>query len=224
MTSLFAGTFSHALTLDEATFAAERYAPEIAASQANETAANASRIAAGRLPDPQLTVSLDSIPLEGSDRYRLNRSSRSISIMQDFPHSAKREAERQMADAAIQASISQSEFTRLNTRREATLAWIELYYFDQKNSVLSKQEEENRLRQISTRASLAGGGSAEDALMAQIEQKELADARDELNRQIRSAQARLARWVGPELASQKLNGDLPEWLNKEHGFNDIANQ
>lgn len=221
---LLARTSAHALTLDEAIFAAQNYAPEIAASQASEDSANASRIAAGRLPDPQLTISLDSIPLEGSDRYRLNRTSRTISVMQDIPNSAKREAERQLADAMIQSSISQSQFARLNARREATLAWIELYYFDQKISVLAKQEEENQLRQSSTRASLAGNGSAEDALMAQIEQKELADARDELNRQIRSAQARLARWIGPELASQKLNGDLPEWLGKEHGFNDIANQ
>lgn len=218
------GPAVQALTLDEALNEAELRAPEIMAGKANENAARALTISAGALPDPKLSIGVDDFPLQGDDRYRLGNSKRSISLMQDIPNSKKRRASQQLAEANAQASLAQNRYARLNVRRETTLAWLSLYYLEQKGLVLDEQEEENRLKRDNSRAVLAGGGSAADVLGAQVEQASLADARDDLNRDIRRARAQLARWVGDELAAQGASGAPPAWLNKEQTINELEMQ
>lgn len=200
-----------ALTLDEALAAARNFAPDLSASRAAEAAAHSLTLSAGQLPDPKLSLTLDQLPLEGDERYQTSQSMRSIGLMQEFPNSAKREAERQIATAQWQASSAQNQYAGLNVRRSTTLAWLTLYYLQQKTRVLDQQTLENQNSLAVSKSELAAGGSPGAALAAQLETQQIADARDDLNSSILQARAILARWTGPEVAKQAISGPLPEW-------------
>lgn len=215
---------THALTLDEALAAAGAQAPDLFASRAAETAAQALTLSAGALPDPKLTLGVDNLPIEGIDRYQTGKSMRSVGLMQEFPNAAKREAERQMATAQWQASSAQNRYALLNVQRETTLAWLSLYYLDRKAEVLTAQEAENRNSLALTQATLAAGGTAQNALAAQLETQQLADSRDDLNSDLRRDQAVLARWTGPDAARQPLTGGLPDWVRTATTAADFSQQ
>jgi outer membrane protein TolC len=200
-----------ALTLDEALQRAGQ-APDIVASSADNAALAAMRIAAGRLPDPRLQFSLDDFPTEGEGRYRLSDAKRMVSLMQEIPAAAKRDAQIRQAEAAMEASGREREFVSLAVRREATLAWVRLYFLEQKRAVLEQQAIELRRRQDTTRTALAGGGAADEALDALIDEQDLRDAFDALARDIRLARANLVRWTGELPLSETATGDLPSWL------------
>ncbi len=214
----------YALTLDEALAAARAQAPDLIASRAAETAARSLTVSAGTLPDPKLTLGVDNFPLEGADRYQAGKSMRSIGLMQEFPNAGKREAERQMAAAQWQASSAQNRFTDLNVQRETTLAWLSLYYLDRKAQVLTEQEAENRNSLTLAKATLVAGGAAQNALAAQLENQQLADARDDLDSDLRRAQAALARWTGLDTARQPVTGPLPAWVLEAKPAADLSQQ
>ncbi|SMC29392.1 Outer membrane protein TolC [Andreprevotia lacus DSM 23236] len=202
---------AHALTLDEALATAEALAPELAARNAAERAAQNLTRSAGALPDPKLKVGLDDLPLDGADRLKPTTAMRTIGLMQEFPNSDKRQAERQLAQAQWLESQAHVHAERLSIRRETTLAWLSLYFAAQRTVLLNEQEAENRTALAATKAQLAGGGNATDALAAQLESAQLADARDELIRDQAKARAMLARWLGTA-AQQPVSGGLPDWL------------
>lgn len=57
---------------------------------------------AGQLPDPQLVLGLQNVPVEGPDAYRLGRDEmtmQTVGVMQDMPSGAERRARRAMAEA-----------------------------------------------------------------------------------------------------------------------------
>ena len=185
-------------------------APEVVAARAGEAASQALLRSAGQLPDPRLVLSVDDLAIEGDTRYRLRDSKRMIGLMQDIPAAKKREAERQQAEAGLAADGRMREFTRLAARQEAALAWIQLYFLTQKQSLLEKSAAELRLRQRAATAALAGGDGADDALESLLDQQMQDDAFDMLNRDLRQARARLKRVV--QMESLEATGDLPAWL------------
>lgn len=208
-------SFSQALTLDKAIDLAISHSSERVAAQHGEDAAQSQLVAAGSLPDPSISFTFDDVPLNGRNRLNPDKGYMGLSVMQSFPHKDKRNAERLLAQAEVQSSVSQSRYTSLLVQRETTLAWLELYYLDRKMDVLKRQAVEARLKQKSMAALLSGGGSALVALNAQIEETSISDQVDDLTRQMQVAQARLARWVGVDFVKEGLSGGLPIWLEEE---------
>ncbi|MEJ2795279.1 TolC family protein [Iodobacter sp. LRB] len=202
---------AQALTLDEALIAAQNYAPDLIVSRSGAAAAQSLTLSAGALPDPKLSFAIDNLPLEGEDQYRIGKSMRSIGLMQEFPNAGKRAAERQIATAAWQASSAQYRFAQLNVQRATTLAWLSLYYTQEKAQILDAQVIENQNSLSLSRAAIAGGGTVDNALAAQLETQQLADARDDLKSEVQQARALLARWIGPDRAREAVNGPLPVW-------------
>lgn len=202
-----------ALTFDEALQRAGQ-APDIVAGSAERAALAEVRVAAGRLPDPRLQLALDDFSTDGEGRYRLSDAKRMVSLMQEIPAAAKRDAQIRQAEAALDASGREQEFVRLAIRRETSLAWVRLYFLGQKRAVLEQQALELRRRQDTTRTALAAGGAADEALEALIDEQDLRDAFDTLARDIRLARANLARWTGAFPQSETATGSLPAWLEK----------
>ncbi|WP_035052178.1 TolC family protein [Andreprevotia chitinilytica] len=209
-----AATTSHALPLNEALAAAEARAPELAARRAAEAAAQHLTRSAGALPDPKLTFGLDDLPLTGTDRLKPTGSMRMIGVMQEFLNGDKRDAERQLAQAQWQESQAHRYAEVQSVQRETTLAWLALYFADQRAALLAEQEAENRTGLATSRAALAAGGAPADALAAQLETVQLADTRDDLTREQTKARAMLARWLGAA-ASEPVSGGLPDWLSNQ---------
>ena len=211
-----AGTAVHAASIGEALDAAGSRAPEILAAQAATTAARSASMAAGTLPDPRLSVWVDDLPTTGEDRYHVGSSKRMASVMQEVPSGARRDAERQLADAEARGAEAQARASRLNVRREAALAWLELYFVDRRIAVLDAQDTLNAQAQKRDLASVGGGASPALAFAARLEANELRDVRDDLASARRQAQVRLARWTGGTAANQSADGDLPAWLAQDH--------
>jgi outer membrane protein TolC len=201
-----------ALSLDEALLRAGN-APEVAASRAGAAASAEARKAAGQLPDPRVVLTLDDFSLEGDSRYHLSDSKRMLGLMQSIPPASRREAQRQQAQAMVEADERMHEFTRLAARQEASLAWIQLYFLAQKEDLLRQQADAIQLRQKASTAALAGGGGADAALESLLDKQSLDDDFDLLRRDIRLAHARLARWIGPFPETETATGALPAWLN-----------
>lgn len=201
-------SFSAALDL------AEQRAAPLRSRHAALEAAQSRQAAAGRLPDPRLTVGVDNLPVSGPDAYTLSRdfmTMRRIGWMQEVPNAARRAAQADVAQALADRERAMLEAERLATRREAALAWLARHYAEQRLAWFAKLEGENRLLQNTLAARVSSGQALPaDAVMARQEAVQLADRRDELERDAIKARIALRRWLG-EAADAPLLGPPPSW-------------
>ena len=204
---------SAGLTFDNALRLAESRTPQVQAREQALTASQSARKAAGALPDPKLFAGIDNLPVSGPNRYSLTRdfmTMQKIGVMQEVPNQGKRTAARRLADATVTKSQTELAAEQLKARREAALAWLALYYLQQKLALLDEIDYENRLLTASVTAQLAGGqASALEALVPKQELIALADRRDALEGELAKARAALTRWVG-EAANELLSGEPPK--------------
>lgn len=188
-------TFSAALTL------AEQHSPRLAAQAARIDAAQAAALPADALPDPALRLGVENFPVSGPDRGSLTQdfmTMRKIGVMQTFPNTAKRQARKEAALAAMDTESAKQRLDRLIVRREAAKAWINRFYLEQRLALFDDLTRENRLLADAVKAQLASGKAmAADAILPRQEAAELEDRRDELARELAEASAMLRRWVGP---------------------------
>ncbi len=186
--------------------------PVVSASAAALRAAELSVGPAGALPDPQLVLGLENVPLSGDDRYRLDRDEmtmRRIGIMQEMPSGAERRARRAIARAQAARAGAGLDSARLQARLGAAQAWIGLYFAERRVEVLSRLAEETRDLAEAARARLsAGAGSVDDAIAAEIGAARVADRRADAEAGVSGSRAELRRWIGGD-AAQLLAADVP---------------
>ena len=174
--------------------------PTIEAGALRVEAARRERRAAGRLPDPELVLAYDNVPVTGPDRYRLGRDEMTmqrVGIMQEMPSGAERGALRAAADAQIDRAGAALEVARLDAQLGAADAWIKLYYAERRLVVLDRLAREARASADAARARLAAGAAGvDDALAAEIDAARTEDRKDEAEATVVSARAELRRWIG----------------------------
>jgi outer membrane protein TolC len=209
---LLAPALAQALSFDDALRIAEEKAPQIESRQRALAAVRSARVAAGQLPDPKLVIGVENVPISGSMAYSLDSdfmTMQKVGVMQDVPNGDKRAAAGRRAEADIARTEAELRIEKLAVRRDTALAWLALYYLQQKRALLDNLQQENRLFADSVRAQLAAGrGGAADAVMPRQEAAMLADRGDELERDIAKARSNLTRWVGAA-ASEPLAGNPP---------------
>ncbi len=178
---------------------AERASPELQALSSIVQAADSSRRAAGRLPEPRLAFGIENLPVTGPNSWNVSSdfmTMRSVGIMQDVPNSAKREAETQIADATAERARAQLHLRSLELRRDAALAWLDVYYVEQQQALFLELRRENELIQkIAEGRMSAGQGSVVEALQTRQANALLEDRRDQLVAGSVKARARLRRYV-----------------------------
>ena len=212
--SLSAAAWSQAepLSLEAALAIAERTTPDAEVESATVEAASAAALAQGRLPDPKLAIGIENVPIEGEDRWRLDRdfmTMRKIGLMQEVPNRAKRRAESDIAKAAVTKAQLERRTRLLTIRRDTAVAWLERYFAERQAAMFEELERENRLFAEAVQAQLRSGkGTAADAILPQQEAAEIADRRDELVREIARARSGLQRWIG-RAADAPLADELP---------------
>ena len=191
---------------------AERQSPNLAANTAQITAAQSSAIPAGALPDPKLFLGIDNLPATGADRGRLNRdfmTMQKIGVMQEVPNADKRKAREEVAAANIDVASARRQITRLQVRRDAAIAWLNIYYIEQKFFLFDELDRENTILAHAVKAQISSGRSpAVDAVLPRQEAVQLADRHDELVSSLAKARAALRRFVGPA-ANEPLLGEPP---------------
>ena len=199
--SAFAGSaLAEPLTFDAALERAARGTPSVQANEAGVEAKRSAAIAAGRLPDPTLSVSIDNFPISGPPAFTFNRDEMTmarVGIEQAFPNPAKRRAQRGRAQADIGVAEADLAVEAQNVRLETALAWVDLYYAKRRLVQLERLDESLGELQATVSARLASG-SARPSLALEPEQLRAAvnDRRSELKADVVKAQARLARLTG----------------------------
>lgn len=216
MLSLSFGTaLADGLTFDEAIRLAEASAPDLRAAEARRASAAEAVEAADALPDPRVFVGLENVPVEGPDRFSLQRdfmTMQTVGVMQDFPNMGKRRARESMAEAEVGAEEATVRLTRIEVRQEAATAWLKRYYLERQREVLVTLQQENQtLQQAVTAQVRAGRKRPGDALLARQEALALADQQDELERELAAADAMLRRWTGTNASS--LVGEPPNFTD-----------
>lgn len=202
-----AAVASTALTLEDAVALAEREAPELQARRAAADAAELMVRPAGQLPDPELLIGIDNLPVDGPDRGSLNNdfmTMRRIGLMQAFPRRAKREA--RVARAAAEAELKSAERTvaELTVREAVARAWIAAYSAERRAALLGNIRPQLDAQVIAADAALAAGrGSAAEGLAARSLRGALEDRSAEAERDVIVARTELERWL-PELGAQPL--------------------
>ena len=196
------------LSHDRAVEGALTSAPRLSEQQAAIDSAQAQSISAGRLPDPELIVGVDNLPVSGADAYSFDRdfmTMRKIGVMQSFPNARKRSIERERASAAVDLATQQARQTQLEVARGASQAWFAIYAAEALERALGELKTELTLAAQAARAALASArGSTSEALAAQMAIAELEDELLRARAQTRAARAQLAQWIG-ESAAQPLS-------------------
>jgi len=202
------------LTINDALALALREAPALRANAAQSEAARHAAIPAGELPDPKLALGVDSLPIDGPDRYNLTRdfmTQRRIGLMQEFPNRDKRAARVQRAEARVDVAESVTRITRLAVLRDTALAWIARHTAEAQLARIDALLAENRLFDQAVRGQLAGGkGAAADAVAPRQEAAEIETRRDALLVERERAAAQLQRYIGGA-AELPLAGEVPDW-------------
>ncbi|MGZ5275145.1 MAG: TolC family protein [Caldimonas sp.] len=191
---------SAGLSFDEATRVAREQAPSLLAQQSALAGAQAARPAAAALPDPRLTVGVDNLPISGQDRLSLTRdfmTMQRIGLMQEVPNRAKREARAAGAEARVERERAMLAVARLAVQREASLAWLAVYFAERRAAQLTDLEHENRILVDTLDARIASGKAMPaERTMARQESLLLADRRDDAQRDVAKARSALRRWTG----------------------------
>lgn len=213
---LFASLGSSAqtlLSLSGAIERAEAHSADLEASRQAVVAARESAVAAGQLPDPQLRVGLDNLPVSGADRFSTTRDSmtmRRVGLAQEIVPSATRAARRTVGIRMAEREEAQARAARATVRKEAASAWLDANIAARALALLETLQAETRL-QLSTFDSQVRAAKASPAAFAalqaaalQVDDRVLA-ARAELDLVLLT----LARWVGEDV--RVLPGGMPDF-------------
>jgi outer membrane protein TolC len=208
------------LSFDAALELAARSSPDIVAQSASVEAARSAAVAAGRLPDPKLTVGVENLPVTGQDQWSLTRdfmTMRKVGLIQDVPNGGKRDARAAAAAAGVARAQAERRVSVLTVRRDAAVAWLDRYYLERRGALFDELDRENELFAQAVQAQFAAGrGMPADVIAPRQEAAEIADRRDDLARDIAKAKAALKRWVGA-VADEPLAGEPPALtIESEH--------
>ena len=206
------GSSAEGLSHDHAVEVALATAPGLQAQHAAIDSAQAQSISAGRLPDPELLVGVDNLPIAGREAYSFDRdfmTMKKIGVMQSFPNRRKRSMERERAQAAVGLAEQRTQQLQLEVARSVSQAWFSVQAAEALERSLVDLKVELTLAAEAARAALASArGSAVDALAAQAGVSELEDRLLQARAQTRAARAELAQWIG-DSATQPLS-DAPD--------------
>jgi outer membrane protein TolC len=201
------------LTLADALRLAASQSPQQVASAAAARAASEAAVAAGELPDPVLKFGLDNLPIEGADRFSIDRdfmTMRRVGLMQEMPRAEKRTLRRERLEAdAIRETIGGTAALAA-LQRDTALAWLDRYFAERQQEAVREQIAEARLAiEAAEAAYRSNRGMRPDISTAQSMVAQLDDRIAQLERQRKTAVIQLTRWIGD--AAERPLGAGPDW-------------
>ena len=200
------------LTLDAATSLAVANQPLLDAQRHAVTAARESAVAASRLPDPVLVGGVSDVMLGGPERYTLSGEGETqtmLGIKQSFPGGGERRWLGKRGDAqAAQMAAELDEQTRM-VRREAALAWLEVWQAVRAQQLLGQSiAEAEREQQATDIAYRAGRAGQADVLASRVSVELLQDQLAGMAQDEWHARNSLRRWIGAD-ADRPIDLALP---------------
>ncbi|WP_309601353.1 TolC family protein [Sphingomonas sp.] len=205
------------LTFEEAISRAQENAPSLRARALGADASRAARAAAGALPDPKLSLGVDSFPISGPLAFQPSRDNFTwvrIGISQDIPNPAKRRAQRTRADADIAVAEAGTVLEARTVEVDTAIAWITLAYAQKRLAVVEAVRPKlDRLVRTTPSAVAAGNARPGQTLAGRQSIAELDDRLDELNADVGRARAELTRWTGDP--APQIAGPVPDFAVNE---------
>jgi cobalt-zinc-cadmium efflux system outer membrane protein len=190
------------LTMEEAARLAAVDQPLLTGRQAKIQAEDQQAVAAAQLPDPQLSGGLKELPIDTPEAFstrRDNFTEFTIGLSQEFPRAEKRRLQgtRKQLDADADRAALDNE--QRMVRRDASLAWLDLYETEQGLRLSQRLADEAILQVQSLEKDYSNGKASQaDWLAAKTDAGLAADkAHDWLHHELRMREG-LARWVGDD--------------------------
>lgn len=212
-----AQTTPPALDLEAAIRVARDRSQALVASEAEVQAARERTVAAGQLPDPTLKLGINNLPIDGPDRFSLNRdfmTMQSVGVMQELTRADKRQARIRRAEVDIETGLVSRQAALAELQRDTALAWLERSYLESVRELLQRQVAEAELLAQGTEVSYrAGRATQSEIFAARATAEALRDKIADTDRRIATATTQLSRWVG-SIADRPLGprptlGELP---------------
>ena len=190
------------LALDQAVQTATARSRLVTAADAQTRAAREMAVAAGRLPDPVLKLSLTNLPVDGPDRFSTTSdfmTMRSVGLMQEITRGDKRAARTQRAEREVEATRLARQLTIAELQRDTALAWLERSFQESVGELLLAQIAQAELQAQAAQTLYATAkGTQADVFAARGQVELLRDRLAQTERQIAVATTQLARWVGAD--------------------------
>ncbi|MBA4264773.1 MAG: TolC family protein [Comamonadaceae bacterium] len=185
------------LTLHAAVQAALAHSRSLDASTAAAQGARDMAVAAAQRPDPVLRLSLEDLPVDGTDRFRPSATMRSIALMQTLPGADKRRARGVRFEREADAALSERAERAAILQAAVAQAWLERHLQEQRQQVLQAQIAEAQVLVQSLEGTVRGGTAAPaDALMAREALLQLEQGLIAAKAELSNARLTLARYTG----------------------------
>lgn len=188
------------LTMEEAARLAAVDQPLLTERQAKIQAEDQQAIAASQLPDPQLSGGLKELPIDTSEAFSTRRddfTEFTIGLSQDFPRAEKRRLQgaRKQLDADADRAALDNE--QRMVRRDASLAWLDVYEAEQSLKLAQRLTDEANLQVQSLEKDYRNGKASQaDWLAAKIDAGLAADKTHDWLHHVLRMRAGLSRWIG----------------------------
>jgi len=150
------------LTLDQALQLAQQRSLQIGAQDAAAAGAREQAVAAGQLPDPTLRVSVDSLPINGPNRFSLVRddfTQSTVGVTQELTRSAKRQARAARFEREADVAEANRTLALATVQRQTALAWLERHYQESMRGALHASAMKRSCRSMPPRAPTAAGAA-----------------------------------------------------------------
>lgn len=208
----FAQDEGTALELGEAQTLAVTRQPLLEGLSAQARAERESAVASGQLPDPQLFGGIQDLPVTSRDAGSFTRDSDTqiqVGVMQEFPRSAKRRLRGALNEREADRLDAEHHLAERTVRRDAALAWLELWRYDQARMLNRASLREAEAQTQAVEIALKTGTATQAELLAsRVEAGRLRDAVAGSEQSIEHARNLLSRWIG-EAAFRPVCPDLP---------------
>jgi cobalt-zinc-cadmium efflux system outer membrane protein len=190
------------LTMEEAARLSLIDQPLLAERVARIQAEEQQAVAAAQLPDPKLSGALKELPIDTPEAFSVRRDNFTeftIGLSQVFPRAAKRRlqgARKQLDADADRAALNNEQ--RM-VRRDASLAWLDVYEAEQALKLTRRLADEAALQVHSLEKDYSNAkASQDDWFAARVDAGLVEDkAHDWLHHALRLREG-LARWIGDD--------------------------
>lgn len=202
-----------ALDLVEAAKLAVSAQPLLQGLEAQTRAAHETAIAVRQLPDPQFRTGIADLPVNTREAGSFNRDSDTqiqVGLMQEFPREEKRRLRGELSEREAQRLDAEHHLALRSIRRDAGLAWLQLWRSDRALKLTRASLRETEAQQQAVEIALKTGTATQaEFLAARQETDRLRDEVAGAEQSIAHARNSLSRWIG-EAAQRPVCPELPE--------------
>jgi outer membrane protein TolC len=190
------------LTMQEAAHLAAVDQPLLTGREAKIRAEEQQAVAAAQLPDPQLSGGIKELPVDTSEAFNTRRDNFTeftIGLSQNFPRAEKRRLQGARKQLDADADRAALDNDRRMVRRDASLAWLDVYETQQGLKLTQGLADEATLQVQSLEKDYRNGKASQaDWFAAKTDAGLAADkAHDWLHHELRMREG-LARWIGDD--------------------------